>query len=108
MGVGAVGNDNLNRMIQFVIDQNRADKVPGHLVRHTFRNINDNEQIQGIVFPVYIPRHLFHHGFEIDLVVRNKRKGACDDKCKAGIIKRLVPEKRRIFLMLKNNILLFV
>ena len=74
MGVGAVGNDNLNRMIQFVIDQNRADKVPGHLVRHTFRNINDNEQIQGIVFPVYIPRHLFHHGFEIDLVVRNKRK----------------------------------
>ncbi len=108
MGVGAVGKNDLNRLIQVGIDQNWADKISGHLMRHTFRDINDNVQRQSIVFPVRIPGHLFWYGFEIDLVVRYKQKRACDDKGKTRIIKRLVPEKRRIFLMLKNKILLFI
>ena len=108
MGVGAVGKNDLNRLIQVAIDQNRTDKVSGHPVRHPSRYIHDNVQLQNIVFPVCIPGHLVWYCFEIDLVVRNKQKRACDDKCKARIINRLIPEKRGIFLVLKNNILLFV
>ena len=108
MGVGAVGEHHLNRLIQVGIDQNRADKVTGHLMGHSFRNINDNIRRQDIFFFVRVPSHLFWQGFEIDLVVRYKQKRARDDKCEARIIKRLVPKKGGVFLVLKNKILLFI
>jgi len=55
MDVGAVGDYNLHRLANLIIDQYGSNKISGHLLRQSLWNINNNIYLYPMGFSVSIP-----------------------------------------------------